>query len=309
MFAAWPYLWAAPISRFVEVFGFMSDNPTQLMVLFNGELYRAGELPRRYLPTLLVLTLTEPVWPLFLIGLIAAIWKPIISLHRAPSDNTPLHTPHGPLSTGYTSSSLRTGWSLITDYSLLLLWFLIPFAYVILRKPSMYDGFRHFLFMLPPVFIFAGFAFEKIFERMRSRIAGVILTTLLLLPGIMAIIRLHPYQYAYYNAFTGGTGGAFRTYETEYWLTCYKEAMEEFQGQPIENATIYVHREAYSAAAYARDNVKVLDERGAQDQIESGDYVLVNSRSNEDLKTFEDAPVVLEVTRGRAVFCTIKRIP
>ena len=142
----------------------MSDNPTQLKVLFNGQLYQADELPRRYLPVLLSLTLTEPVLPLFLIGVFASFWK-----------------------------NIKTGnWSLITDYSLLLLWFLIPFTYVIVRKPPMYDGYRHFLFMLPPIFIFAGFAFEKIFELIKSRWAVGALTALLLAPGILASFNCIP---------------------------------------------------------------------------------------------------------------------
>jgi len=37
--------------------------------------------------------------------------------------------------------------------------------------------------------------------------------------------------------------------------------------------------------------------------------VLVNTRANEDNKTFKDAPVVLQIRRGHAVFCEIKQIP
>ena len=40
-FLTWPYLWTSPIQKFIEVFGFMSDNPTQLPVLFNGQVYKA----------------------------------------------------------------------------------------------------------------------------------------------------------------------------------------------------------------------------------------------------------------------------
>jgi hypothetical protein len=200
-------------------------------------------------------------------------------------------------------------WSLIAGPGILLLWFLIPFAYVLLRQPSMYDGFRHFFFMIPPVFLFAGFAFEKLFDVLRTRTAAIVFVTLMLLPGIIPAFRLHPYEYTYYNSFIGGTDGAFRTYETEYWLTCYKEAIEDLEKQIAEPATIYVHREAYIAATYANPGLTVLDERGALDQIKSGDYVLINSRSNEDLKTFEDAPIMLQVIRGDAVFCTIRRIP
>src|SRR6185436_19196812 len=75
MIITWPYLLENPLARFIEVFGFMSDNPTQLSVLFGGEVYRAGELPRRYLPFMLATTLTEPVWPLFILGIVAGYWK------------------------------------------------------------------------------------------------------------------------------------------------------------------------------------------------------------------------------------------
>lgn len=277
----WPYLWTNPIQKFIEAFGFMSDNPTQLKVLFNGQLYQADELPRRYLPMLLSLTLTEPVLPLFLIGVIVSFWKKFKTIH---TDN----------------------WLLFTDNFLLLLWFLIPFTYVIASKPPMYDGYRHFLFMLPPMFIFAGFAFEKIFELIKPRWVVGALTILLLAPGIYGFIQLHPYEYAYYNSFAGGTSGAFRTYETDYWLTCYKEAVEKFDEPGVQ---LFIKREPYIAAYYANKKVNIRDYRTEFGKIQSGDFVLVNTRANEDIKTFKDATVVLQIRRGNAVFCEIKQIP
>ncbi len=135
-FLTWPYLWTSPLQKFIEVFGFMSDNPTQLPVLFNGQVYKADELPRRYLPILLGYTLTEPIWLLFIAGLVIGFWK--------------------------SNNQQRIA------LALTLLWFIVPSAYVIFRKPPMYDGFRHFLFILPPVFIFAGFAFEKMFTVIKT---------------------------------------------------------------------------------------------------------------------------------------------
>jgi hypothetical protein len=44
-------------------------------------------------------------------------------------------------------------------------------------------------------------------------------------------------------------------------------------------------------------------------EVQSGDYVLVNSRTNEDRRVFRDAPHVVEVRREGALFCTIKRVP
>ncbi len=50
----------------------------------------------------------------------------------------------------------------------------------------------------------------------------------LYLPVVSAMIRLHPYQYVYYNALAGGFPNAVERYETEYWVTAYRETADEF---------------------------------------------------------------------------------
>ncbi len=286
MLALWPYLWEAPLQRFLEVFRFMSANPTQLQVLFDGVMYRAYDLPRRYLPVYLAITLTEPVWPLAALGLAwsaAGIWKP---KNRMPD------------------SGLRKR---IGGLAALLLWFVIPAAYVLVKRPPMYDGFRHFLFIIPPAFVLAGLGFEALFSRLKREwlMAGIAL--LLLLPGLAAIPGLHPYEYAYYNSFVGGTGGAFREYETDYWLTCYKEAMQKFN-RLAPQGRLVVHREAYIAEVYAVPGYQVLDFRGEGVRLQAGDYFLVTSRLNEDIRVQRDLPALLTVGRAGAKFCTIKKV-
>ena len=299
MFLTWPYLWENPIANFFGVFRFMSDNPTNLSVLFNGQAYRAGELPLRYLPFMLGTTLTEPVWILFFLGLIAAYWKMLATPQASASDTT-------------------LGTKEITSLNLILSWFVIVLAYALLRRPAMYDGLRHFLFILPPVFIFIGFAIEWLFERInmlahsqeKANIwlrAGVIMA--LLAPGILGVIRLHPYEYTYYNSFIGGTDGAFRSYETDYWLTCYKDAVEHLNGMTSEPVNLFVKREAYVAAPYANENITVRELRDMEETVRSGDYVLINTRLNDDRSTFKDAPVLLTVKRGNATFCIVRQIP
>ncbi len=283
-FAFWPHLWENPLGRFIAAFGFMSDNPTQLPVLFNGQTFPADQLPRRYLPTLLLLTLTEPALILSALGLFFAF---LPKQKITAADYRPL----------------------ITDYrslSPLILWFLIPFAYVIVLRPPMYDGYRHFLFILPPVFVFAAFAFERIFSAVKKESVFVLLSLLLLAPSLYSSFKLHPYQYAYYNIFIGGTSGAFRLYETEYWLTCYKESVGRFNKKDVN---LFVKREPYIAAYYAGEDIRIRDYRTEFGKIQSGDYVLVNTRTNEDRKTFKDAPVILDVRRGNAIFCEVKQIP
>jgi hypothetical protein len=284
MFITWPYLWESPISRVIEVLKLMSDNPTNLSVLFAGDVYRAGELPRRYLPFMLATTLTVPVWILFIGGIFISYWK--------------LITEH---------SLMKT--TKLTTLTLTLLWFILLVAYVLIRRPSMYDGLRHFLFILPPIFIFTGFAFEFLLEHIATSWLRAGIVFILLLPGLTGIFKLHPYEYTYYNSLIGGTSRAFRNYETDYWLTCYKESVEELEESLTEPFELYVHREAYIAAYYANQNTLVHELRGAVDQVRSGDYVLVNTRTNEDRRVFKDAEPVLQIGRGDAVFCVIKRIP
>jgi len=288
MFITWPYLWENPLANFIHVFRLMSDNPTHLPVLFGSEIYRAGELPRRYLPFMLIITLTEPVWILFIFGLVISFWKI------------------------FSKKLIKTGY--FTALTLILAWFVILMAYVLLRRPAMYDGFRHFLFILPPVFIFISFAFESLFEKINSLATNTnwlraVLVIAFIAPGVLGIFQLHPYEYAYYNSFVGGTSNVFREYETDYWLTCYKEAVEQLNGITTAPINLFVKREAYVAAPYASANINVRDLRDATDQVQSGDYVLVNTRTNEDRTTFKDAPIVITIKRGEATFCIIRQIP
>jgi len=286
MFATWPFLWENPFKNFVNVFLFMSDNPTQLSVLFRGEIYRAGDLPRRYFPFMLSTTLTEPTIPLFVAGVILGFWK--VFKNRT------------------TNKAYRD--QLVT-LLLALSWFSILAAYILIRKPAMYDGIRHFLFILPPIFIFIGLAVQFILDNVSSSWLRAGIGMLLILPGITGMIKLHPYEYAYYNSFIGGTDGAFRNYETDYWLTCYKDAVEELNTLTTEPVNLFVKREPYIAAFFANENISIQNLRTAFNEVQSGDYVLVNTRTNEDKSTFKDAPVVIETKRGNATFCIVRKIP
>jgi len=278
MFAAWPFLWADPLNRLTEVLKHMSNNPTELAVLFMGQIFRANEMPRIYLPRLFTLTLTEPTWILFLIGLVLAI---------------------------------RSFFTKKLDWRAPLIMlgiFVFMLAYLLYNKPSVYDGYRHFLFLLPPVFVFVGFAFQWIWEKLQklSRYLPS-LALLLLLPGIFGIIHLHPYEYAYYNQFAGGVTGAYRTYETEYWLTCYKESLEWIRtNQP--GKTIHIQREFPLAAYYGAGlTLKDLGQELETD-IQPGDLLLFSTRASLDIRSiYRKLPVVHAIGRDGAEFCLIKQ--
>lgn len=308
MFATWPFLWGNPLTNFIAVFRLMSDNPTDLSVLFGGEVFRAGELPRRYMPFMLATTLTEPVWPLVTLGVAVGyygLFKQFRTLRERLQD-ADAKDGRRSLRSSLDRSAIRNQ---LVSLSLVLLWFCILLVYVLLRRPAMYDGLRHFLFILPPIFIFTGFAFELLQKYVAPSWLYAGLVPLLLLPGFLGIAELHPYEYTYYNSFAGGTSGVFRQYETDYWLTCYKEAVERLEHTISAPIDLYVHREAYIADYYAGKEIAVHELRGALDAVLPGDFVLVNTRTNEDRRIFKDASPVIQVGRGAALFCEIKQVP
>ena len=81
------------------------------------------------------------------------------------------------------------------------------------------------------------------------------------------------------------------------------------QGFHEQNAVLFVKREPYIAEYYAAENITIRDYRAEFSNIQSGDFVLINTRTNEDVTTFKDAPVILSIQRGDAVFCVIKQVP
>ena len=275
MFASWPYLWEAPIHNFLGTLRFMADNPTELRVLFYGEIYRADALPLRYLPALLLFTLTEPVWPLAVIGALAALLRILRG---------------------------QIAWKTLLPA---VLWLVIPLLYVLAARPPMYDGFRHFMFIVPPLFLLAGIALDALFDRLKSTWLRVPLIALLLFPGFLAYVQLHPFEYAYYNQFVGGTRSAAARFETDYWLTCYKQAMERANQLARYDPTIYVRREGYIAAYYAAPGINVWDASSIGGTPQPGNYVLNGSRADPSIQKYSGNTTMIVVERQGAVFCTI----
>lgn len=276
MYIFWPYLWAQPVARLLEVLKHMSNNPTELAVLFNGQIFHANDMPRRYLPQMLLTTLTEPTWVLFILGCILTIRE---SLKKRMDWQAPLVT------AGI---------------------FFFMLGYITYLKPSVYDGFRHFLFIIPPIFFITGIFIQWMWKKLHPAIFTGIMT-ILLLPGLFGIFHLHPYEYTYYNRFAGGVGGAFRTFETDYWLTCYKEAVE-WAGEQAPNTTLHIQREFLLADYYSHgQNLKNLANENEAD-IKTGDLLLFSTRGDLDIRSiYRKLPVEHIIGRDNAEFCIIKR--
>ncbi len=275
MLASWPYLWEAPLRNFLGTLTFMADNPTELRLLFYGEIYRADNLPLRYLPALLLFALTEPVWPLAFFGSVIAILRSL----RGKLD-----------------------WKTLFPT---FLWLAVPMLYVLAARPPMYDGFRHFMFIVPPLFILAGIALQAVFDRVSSAWIRLPVIALLLMSGVIAYVQLHPFEYTYYNQFAGGTRQAAARFETDYWLTCYKQAVEKANRLASLHPTLFVRREGYIASYYAAPGITVIDGSNSRSTPQPGQYVLTGSRADPSIQKYSSSTDMIVIERQGAVFCTI----
>lgn len=101
----------------------------------------------------------------------------------------------------------------------------------------LYDNARRIFFILPPVFFIAGLGVESVFgwaTRLKVK-AGIAL--LLILSGVIAGVRLHPYEYIYYNVLLGNPSAKF---ELDDWTASYREAANWLNQNAPAGATLVV---------------------------------------------------------------------
>jgi len=269
MYITWPYLWMDPIGRFWESIETMSAYPWKGLVLYNGVEYQSTALPYSYLPVLFGIQLTEPVWVLSIVGVAASV----IGRNRK--------------------------WEVI---ELTILWFIIPLLGFIILRSAIYDNFRQIFFILPPVFWLAGAAFEKI-KNLKWQMAVM---ALCLLPGVLGIIRLHPYEYIYYNSFIGGVNGAVGRFELDYWGISYREAAEYVNEIAPANSIVWVEGPSHLFGLFAREDLKIYSTHEIE-RADYYDYVVATTRRNMDKTSFPDAEVIHKIARGEAVLTVIKQ--
>jgi hypothetical protein len=278
-YLTWPNLWGAPLSRYLKSLAQASDFGWDGTVMFRGVEYAVGELPRQYLPVLLSIQFSEAALVLIVIGLMAAL-------------------------IGFLRGILDRRMTL-----LLAAWGFLPLLAAIILQPTMYDNFRHFLFIIPPFFIFAGIGIQAIFNRIHGGLWKSLLVGLVILPNIWALARLHPYEYVYYNQLVGGVGGAFRRFETDYWATSYREATDFVNAVAPSHARVAVWGPDTMVASYARNDLEIERLHGKIDKdSDLPNLAILSTRENTDQIQFPSDRPIFSVGRDGAIFVVVKLV-
>lgn len=275
-YALWPALWVNPIGHIVETLQVMVQFPLH-SVRYLGDVYLSNNLPWHFFPVLLLLELTEPLVIMTLFGL---------------------------LLTGLTF--LKKSRSQKIFHVVVIVWFFVPFITNVVVRLSNYGNFRHYLFAIPPLFIFAGTAYEWLLTIFRGKVAKVVLTATILIPGIVSIANLHPYEYIYFNNFIGGAGNAQGVFELDYWCTSYREAMEFVNKEATLNARVVAWGPVQAARTFSRSDLIVLSEG----EIGSGpDYAISCAAALYNDNYYQGYEVQYEVFRAGAVIGRVKQRP
>ena len=206
----WPTLHADPLDRFtgtaeaVQGFGWGGS------VLMEGLFYPADHLPFYYVFYWLGRTLPE----MFLLLLIGGAVAGLLQLRR------------------WSAAPAPPGPGRVLPPAVVAFAGLFPLCYIYFTQPVLYDGMRHFLFVLPPLAAAAALGLEFWLRRLERRFTGrtcrlavVGLGAAIVLPAA-EMVALHPYQYLYFNRLSGGLEGAYQRDETDYWGLSHKEAAD-----------------------------------------------------------------------------------
>ncbi len=204
MLICWPWAQLDPIGNPLRALAEFSQHPFPYPTLFEGRYYPAPKLPLDYLPVHVLLKLPELVLALLLCGTMLALARLRAWRELAPSR--------------------------LIGLGLVVFAALFPVLYAVAIHAVLFDGMRHFLFVLPPIACVGGVALDAVARWFdggdatpRRLTAGALGLYLAFHVGLM--VRLHPDQYVYYNALVGGVPGAAGRFKLDYWANSYDEAV------------------------------------------------------------------------------------
>ncbi len=279
----WPWSVSEPLNplRAVGYFSEFFEKPWKEM--YEGVPISVPDMPRSYMPVLFTLKMPE-------IFLVLAIGGVIGSAIAAFRSDLPVRR--------------RAAFILVIFAALL------PVAITVVTRPAMYNGIRHFLFVIPPLAVLGGLAGGWIVQKVREISSpAAIAVSLVMLAGVIVpvtdMVRIHPYQYANFNKIAGGIYEADDNYMLDYWGLAFKQAAQELRTKLTEQLEVPTKGRrwrvavcgphAAAAVELGPEFVTTWEPKGADFAMMLGTYYCAEY----------DAPVLVEIEREDVVFARV----
>ncbi len=208
MIAAWPWAALAPLNPVRGLFEFAGFQK-HIETLLDGHIYPMETVPRLYVPIYILIRVSLMTLAGAAIALLFAGASPLA--RRA----------------GLQPSGRR-------EIALVALAVAFPLACQVISKGPAFTGLRHFTFVLPPLAVLAGIGIDAAAVALSSwrkpfGFAALAAASVYFTWNASVLLRLHPYEYLYYNPVVGGLNGASRLYVTDYWVNIMPEAVSQLE--------------------------------------------------------------------------------
>ncbi len=212
----WPWAIMEPANplRALTYFSHFFEKPWKEM--FDGALVSVPDMPWSYLPTLFALQLPEVLLGLAIAGVVGTIAS--LSRNAMPARRK-------------------------TILLMLTLAATLPLIIAMVKRPALYNGIRHFIFVIPPMTVLAGVAFVRLLDWIGARhrgsqVAAVAVFSFGLMLPLAEMIRLHPYQYTHFNYIAGTVRSADSLYMLDYWGLALKQASDALREEIVERQEV-----------------------------------------------------------------------
>jgi len=265
MILTWPYLGANYFNHFTDLLGISKNFAWNNNVLFMGKEIPSTQLPWTYLPVWFLVTT-----PLFILFFLVTSFIFVKNKMANPL------------------------------YILMGIAVTVNLAFNLILRPVIYDGLRHFLFLLPILTVIAALSAAEWFQQNKPGHVFKIIMGLFLLNGLTVtfqLIQLHPYEYIYFNELTGGLRGSQGKFDNDYWGASFKEAVDWLE----KNETTDPHRSykingsgnPYQIFYYFTPNMKWVD------NPKDADYYI--SYTRDDKQLLADPSKIIHVVEREGV--------
>ena len=244
MLPFWPWALLNPLTGPFKAIGYFSQFIEPHYSFFSCQYMANTELPWYYISKWLLLTLPE----FTLLGLIASLilFASTFSLQRG----------------------------------LVVFSALFPILYAAIMNTPFYDGYRHALFVVPPLVVIGALGIVDLITRLQTRILrrmGLVITGGLVIWTLVYMIRLHPNQNVYFNhLIAGGIQKAAACYETDYWGNSYTQGFKWIENHYNWD---FSKRKLKVASSFGQlHNVMNPDRFERIDKLEQADLILGTTR-------------------------------
>jgi hypothetical protein len=279
----WPWSVIEPGNPFRALTYFSSFFEKPWKEMFDGALVSVPDMPWSYLPTLFALQLPEVLLGLFIAGVVGSL----VSLSR--DDVT---------------ARRKTILLMLTTAATL------PLLIAMVKRPALYNGIRHFIFVIPPMTVLAGTAFAWGMNWLRDnrrnwQPAAVAIFAFGLMLPLTEMIRLHPYQYTHFNHIAGTVRAADDLFMLDYWGLALKQASDGLRDELDERQESPPHGRKWKVAVCG-------PQRPAQVALGPDFTIGWDSHAADFAMTLGEfyckgltAPVMVEIKRDDVVFARV----